>query len=908
MHHLARTTCSRHINCHLRSLLCHQGSTSAAAQPEEHSSPVPARPRSRRSLAIRHFSSSTLVAAQNSQSKSIAQTDHEGPPSEDTTTNVQRRPTAGKRASHKNTSRRFATPPGPPPPGVYKDPLAAIERLSTLRTPLQTPDTTFEEALNSLPILRPDGKDIVAAEGRERQVHNNAVNKTLRGIARKDWKQAFHQGWAVLFARNGSHARLNMETTEKLVELWAQQDEATITRDWDQVVDQLLLPTVLREVELHNDHLSSVATWIWRELAKGTDAGKQRVVHFWESLVKYASTTRLAEKRGDPFYLLQIPTNLFTAAMVAHFRSGFSLRYFIASFHDTIAVPGSMSPKGALRAIERELDASPTSTDRKELAYWLQQMSFIRMWARVGDQSLKKMCHTWRERSHQAAISAAWDGLQEALARSQLEEKEDPWLVIDWSAIEERRARRDKASSREAGADDEEGTDGKEATKPSGRDQWAERPTLPVVFTPEIAADFIRTLLHVELVDKAEAAWMFLQSLGLRPNIIMWTALLHGHIERKDLDAVVAVFREMEKTADAKPDTTARSLLATAYLQAGEMEAGRDMVQQMLQASKTSRSKDTTTRAFNIILDGLFHGDQSPELALQVFQHMQTEGPPPDVYTINMLLNYYSRRKTFSLTGVTTALELLETHNIQPDTYTLSTLLNALLLAGRPDAIGKVQEIMQNLGVQPNRATHGGMINHLVKSALKSGDPQPMDAALEILRRMQSSSNAMTRPSEITYSGIIHGFCRYSALWGSKQHLDTAEAIHDEMIEVGIPPNRVTYNSLMATFLANEDIPKALYYFNKYRAMSDKRAAAENTSESGYDEAGGSQTLRKNVRMRTWQALVTGLVDKKHYQTARAILQEMRELGLVINSPAFQRAAALAFSNGRDESQKDGHP
>lgn len=797
-------------------------------------------------------------------------------------------------------------PQGPPPPGLHKDPLQAVERLSTIQIPPYSPDEAFEEAFKALPILSAGGREAARAGERDRRAHNKAVHTLLQGIHKQDWRLAFHEGWSVLYSKDGSHSKLNMETVENLVRLWSIQDEATITADWQTVLEQLLIPAVSREIELQNEHTSVVAAWMWSEISKDTDKARRRALHFWEAFVQHAKEASLGEKRGDPFFLLQIPSNLFSSALVAHYKSSLSIKDFIESFYEHIAVPSGYKPSFALEYIRRTLSRSSnyaaSDLDLEELSYWVHQMTLIRIWARVGDQSIRMACSTWRERMHQTAATITWNSLQEALQRLR---KGDGygWLVVDWSTPAASRAGTSDSSSTAEEATltaVETHSHGSQGDSLQARDIWKQRPQLPIKFTPNIAAEFIRTFMHMDLLAEAESVWNFVESLQLKPNIIMWTALLHSHLHRQDLSAAEAVFAEMDKTADAKPDMTARSILVTAYFRSNEIEAGREAVRDMLTASKSGRERDIiTTRVYNNLISGLLWNNNSPELALEVFQRMQDEGTPVDIFTINILLRHYSRRTTFDLKGVTATLETLSRHDLEPDTYTLSMLLDALLLAGRPDAVGKVQQIMESLGVKANTATYGGMINHLVKNAIKTGERHRLSTALELLRQMQASGDSQSRPTEVTYSALIQAFCRYSVIYETSEHLETGESLHDEMLELGIPPNRITYNSLMAAHLAKDNVSKALYYFGEYRQLKNRRTLIGDLEDLGTSDFDANITLRQNVSMRTWQALITGLVDKKRYGIAREVLQEMRELGLELRSPAFQKVASMAMAGGK---------
>jgi pentatricopeptide repeat protein len=244
-----------------------------------------------------------------------------------------------------------------------------------------------------------------------------------------------------------------------------------------------------------------------------------------------------------------LPSNLFSVALLAYLQSSHSLKAFIGSFYQVIAVPMGYAPRMAgnrIREEMRKLSGSHSSSHRNmtdedstELDFWLRQMPLLRIWARHGPRSFHMACSTWRERTFQSAAVTTWDALQEGLVRA-TRQPEDSWIAIDWSPIEERRDRRLNDDTQQSSASHDQQT------------LWRDRPKLPLRFTPDIAADFLRTFLHIDLPDRAESAWLFLESHNMTPSLVMWNALLTGHLHRKDLEAAEAVYQEMEKTKDAK--------------------------------------------------------------------------------------------------------------------------------------------------------------------------------------------------------------------------------------------------------------------------------------------------------------------------------------------------------------------
>lgn len=810
-------------------------------------------------------------------------------------------PQRNSRRRHAQNQRVPRTGPMDTVPG---DPIQAVERLGMPNVP-RSSINIFDELVQRSPVFMPpkQREHVTQIYEASRTTHNEAVHKVLAGLAANDWTMAFHQGWLVLDANQQGHRRVGMRVAEKVVRLWSQQSASTLHADWEITLEKLLLPVALREIELQNEHSSCLADWMFKELQKANPDATKRVLGFWNALTELARKESLGEERGDPYHLLQIPVDMFNAALAAYYIASIPLGKFIRSFADAVAVPAAFAHTVAAKRIKYQLHGrSSSNSSLASISTWTSQMLLLRIWARAGERSIHAACAMWRSRMHGRAASEFWDALREGLLDvSENEGTRDPWLTVAWDL------RPDSSSPGTTGPDsanppawhDEEFDDGDSAQQWQAERSYV-RPPLPFQVTPAIIADLVRTLLHLGLRDQVQSVWNYVQQRGWQPPLQMWNALLIGHSHNNDLVAAEAVFKSMQETSSAKPDAIAWATLVSAYFKAKKVDAGLVALKEMMSELKSERpnlQSTITSYVYNTILNSLFWNNVASDLGLQIFEQMQADGVQPDTFTVNILLRYYSRRETFSLDGVTQMLETLSKHNLQPDAYTLSMLLDALVLAGRSDALSRVQEVMHALGVEATTATFSAMISHTVKAAIKHGDPSSLDNATKLLRHMQATQDAKARPTEITYSNIIQGHCRYAVVWNSPGHLEQAERLHDEMIHLGIPANRITYNSLMSAHLAFENISQALEYFNRYRQMKTRRSGLASSDGSTQEDLDAKRTLRNNVPPRTWQTLVTGLVDKKQYSLAQAVINEMQESGLEMRSPAFQKVAAIAFSN-----------
>ena len=636
--------------------------------------------------------------------------------------------------------------------------------------------------------------------------------------------------------------------------------------------------------------------------------------------------------------------------------------------------------------------------DWATLGRWFSQLELFRIWQKQGTTGIRGMNARWREKRNAQAAETVWERIKVATGSGVQSRRapgeQEYWWQIDWRDTkakgreqpmgEGQGGSRASASAEaseasrlpvaETAAQDEgqqeyldllglgdgqvssaevaaaaaaDNVVARDATM-SPRHHFA-RPSLPASFTSALVADFLRTFLQLGMHTHAEDVWDFcVKELQLAPTLVMWNALLLGHAHHGDTAAVEDTFLRMRTEGGHPADAVAWSILVGCYFRAGHVDTGLQRTKEMM-ADKALRAGlpggQLPIRIYNVIIHSLLWSGNK-EAAFDFLDNMisgtpiggeEGESGKPvgiDIFTVNILLRYYSRPRTHSLAGVLETVKLLERFDLQPDIYTFTTVLDALLRAGRSDAVERVQQIMHAMKVNPSIATYGAMIDHLVKGSVRSGGSEGLRAALELFRRMQNVPTASeavlardqpapeagtegidagnaaaagvqlygnaaaagvqlcgkARPTSMTYTSLIQGFARYAAEHGSPADLETAEDLHREMLALHIPANRITYNSLMAANLALSNIPRALEHFNAFRAVK-RRAAARvvNTTDSAVDDPSGSSLMSEKVPIGTWQALLAGLVRYNQRGYAKNILQEMKEQGVDVRSPSLAR-------------------
>lgn len=797
------------------------------------------------------------------------------------------------------------------------DPARSLERLSTL--PLTTPSKSFLVPDGPFPVEGTPAGDEAEAE---RVRMNDAVHNFHVGVQYQDWERAFEHGWTPLFEK-GEQDRVDMLTAERLITLLGRQPDSYVAKHWPTIVERLLVPLARRQVG--SEVSSNVGIYLAKTISRhaGDPTWIRRVVTFWETFNKDVQARHLAEYFGHPSGLLQIPANLFTAVLLNYYQGyalcndpDYSLSAFLRSGHGVIAVPPRFGVAGAMQVTSQTSKYLASNKEHASaLEVWFGQCELYRTWQRQGDYGLRRANDRWRERRSESAAEYLWTQIRSAVRRPT-----DPncWWTIDWR--DEVYRNKDKTSAKDGATAAAESLNSVlDPAQPNEREGSASAPmqgqavVLPAKFTPALASEFIHTFLHLDMQRQADEVWDFCEKhLGLSPTLIMWNARLLGYSAMRRSTEVERVFMEMETKGGIKADAVSWSILVNSYFRSGRADSGLERMQQML-SNKALRDSQPDgklpVRVYNIMLNALLWGD-SKAAADQFLENMVSddpEAPGADIYTVNILLRYYSRAKSFDLARISETMELVERYQLEPDHYTFTTILDALLRAGRPDAVDRIQLMMQNMQVQATTATYGAMIHHLIKSSHYAENDVPLQAALSLLRKMQNgvastdgegAPQSVPKPSEITYTSLIQGFARWATDRDSPRHLLVAEQLHAEMLSLHIPPNRITYNSLMTASLAANDIAKAMLYFRAHRDMKRRRSSSTpasliHSSNARVDSDDSLQDetvlMSEKISPRTWQALVAGLTKYKHWSEARSILDEMKAAGVTLKSPAFER-------------------
>lgn len=673
------------------------------------------------------------------------------------------------------------------------------------------------------------------------------------------------------------------------------------------------------------------------------------------------------------YYMMPIPTNMFVAAAAAYFFLNKPFIEFLRSFVQSIACPTYYSARRAYDVAEKNLsrcitqwersrndatpDASPENMRRLEL--WYDQLELVRVWHRIGEAGIVLSCSAWRKRKDEKSTVANWNRTMWALKP---DDAKDRWMDISWRRDGKGVTRRkdyekaqkagkatfpdiDNAASlsseREtaalASAWDEKANglaavvdetydleeidyelpqlgSRDEATQPPKH--WRCKP--PALFTPEIAGAFMQNFFYLDMPEKAEEVWAFVtETLRLTPSLSMWTSLLLGYSHHRDPAAAQKVFADMQKPDQAErgiaPDLVCWTILINSYFRAGQVEKAVAQTEELLNdegiRNKYPGAQHKFTRVYNTLINSLLWHDQL-SAAQKLLASMRQNNIPPDIITVNTFLRYYSRPKTHSMEGLSSTLKLIDELDLDPDVVTFTTIFDALLRAGRRDAVERVERIMQKMKVKPSVVTYSSLIHHIAKESVTNGSEAGMEAALQLLRKMQQMSSTGSsrardlKPTEKTYTALIQGFAHFAAAHSSPPHLEVAEDLVQEMHAQALEPGRIVFNSLLSAHIQNGDPDRALYYFEKYRVLRRRKHYPKTMSLAEGELLDDKHLISEDVSFRTWQNLLVGLVKRKYWVKARAVLEEMYDLGMEARSGSLQKMEEAIYYHTRHTETK----
>ncbi|KAI0778481.1 hypothetical protein BD413DRAFT_109455 [Trametes elegans] len=391
---------------------------------------------------------------------------------------------------------------------------------------------------------------------------------------------------------------------------------------------------------------------------------------------------------------------------------------------------------------------------------------------------------------------------------------------------------------------------------------------LPDFFWPS----FVKCMFACRRTDLAEQLWNDMVELGVKPDVVMWNALLDGYGNMRSLDAVRQTWEVMQ-TAGVTPNALSYRAFIGALFTAGKKDEAIERFHRFEREHLKSGVPSEVLALYNTVMHGLLFSAREEE-ALAIKKKMETDGPKPDIVTYNTFLRYYGRKG--DLKAMAQVLQQLGPAGVAADVYTFSTLLSSMIKV-RKDAIQIVLNFMQKQHVEPDTTALTAIIDH----QLRERTSYSFKVAMALLSQMERGDLGNARPSSITYTSVLtainHGdwLARSTVEEYNRRIWDTMRSKPE------LRPNRTTYNVLLDSSLKNrspEGLENAMRY---YRDMLQQRVY------TGSD---------------TWYIMLKGLIARKQWEMAGEVVEDMRRLHYNYNAtPLRTLVERISRVNGNRE-------
>ncbi|KAF9916213.1 hypothetical protein BX616_004320 [Lobosporangium transversale] len=341
--------------------------------------------------------------------------------------------------------------------------------------------------------------------------------------------------------------------------------------------------------------------------------------------------------------------------------------------------------------------------------------------------------------------------------------------------------------------------------------------------------------------------------------------------------------------------------------------------------------------------------------ALRILEEVKRHNIKPNIFFYNVVIGKLSRGR--KIERVLEVYEEMVQHNIRPNAITYGTLISACTRVGSEDmAKNLFQEMVNAPNYHARHGPHNAMIQFYVRqkkdrqSALFYYEDmlqrrlvptehtytllveafaciQPYDLT-EANCLIQSLKRGPVRATEAHYGALIHAY--------GVEHRDVsaAETAFNNMRAAGIVPKGPAYQSLIESFITNNQVSRAVQVRNELLKTGQPSSAyIENTLIRGYGieknifkaeqvfeammdpSAANATSTGKNNNViikepSTYQSMVTAYLDNGMVEKARETLKRMKEQhypDLVVKPVEEAILAATATTHGAKNSHHHHH-
>ncbi|KAF8934918.1 hypothetical protein EDD21DRAFT_360547 [Dissophora ornata] len=292
--------------------------------------------------------------------------------------------------------------------------------------------------------------------------------------------------------------------------------------------------------------------------------------------------------------------------------------------------------------------------------------------------------------------------------------------------------------------------------------------------------------------------------------------------------------------------------------------------------------------------------------ALRILEEVKRHRIKPNIFFYNVVIGKLSRGR--KIERVLEVYEEMVQQNIRPNAITYGTLISACTRVGSEEmAKNLFQEMVSATNYHARHGPHNAMIQFYVRqkkdrqAALRYYDDmlqrrltptehtytllieafaciQPYDLT-EANHLIQSLKRGPVRASESHYGALIHAY--------GVEHRDvsTAETVFNNMLATGIVPKGPAYQSLIESFITNNQVSRAVAVRNELlKSGQPSSAYIENTLIRGY-------SLDKNIRKA--EEIFDAMMDP--YDAQKNKNSNGSASGVIVKEPSTYQSMATAY-------------
>ncbi|GJE85736.1 pentatricopeptide repeat-containing protein [Phanerochaete sordida] len=375
--------------------------------------------------------------------------------------------------------------------------------------------------------------------------------------------------------------------------------------------------------------------------------------------------------------------------------------------------------------------------------------------------------------------------------------------------------------------------------------------------TPILLPEFtwsilLKGFLRCRRLDLGEKLWDDMTKFGVRPTMDVWTALLEGYAELRMIDRALLAWNLILKQRQ-RPSIMAHRALIYGFFKADRPEEAMERFQEFSASLKQGdypAEDPGVLIIYNTVMYWLLTLSRDAD-ALALLQDMEDVGPKPDVVTYNTFIRYYTNMSKPGAIG--DIMRRMDAVGVAADGVTYSTVLSALLPVAE-DVPSVVRAMIKDYGHHLNAIAYSTIISHFMKEETDAG----LEAAVELLRVMETQEDMALHPTTITYTIILAGIHRRRKWLNPQVKEDYIKGIMDRMKRRGHMFTKSTYNTLIQACLDDPSPEGATSALKYYREMVRTNTPIED---------------------RTWFLLLRGLAQRHAWDEADFLVEEIRKSG-----------------------------